>query len=72
VCGRPGRWRRSIPATDATTRDACLADRIARSNIDLVFAGLLTVIVAGLVVETFVFRWLERRPVLGRGVSARR
>ena len=39
-------------------------------NTDLVFAGLLTVIVIGLVVENFVFRWLERRTVLRWGMSA--
>jgi len=39
-------------------------------NTDLVFAGLLTVIVIGLVVENFAFRWLERRTVLRWGMSA--
>ena len=39
-------------------------------NTDLVFAGLLTVIVIGLAVENFVFRWLERRTVLRWGMSA--
>ena len=39
-------------------------------NTDLVFAGLLTVIVIGLVVENFVFRWLERRTVLRWGMAA--
>jgi NitT/TauT family transport system permease protein len=39
-------------------------------NTDLVFAGLLTVIVIGLVVENFVFRRLERRTVLRWGMSA--
>ena len=38
-------------------------------NTDLVFAGLLTVIVIGLVVENFFFRWLERRTVLRWGMS---
>jgi ABC-type nitrate/sulfonate/bicarbonate transport system substrate-binding protein len=38
-------------------------------NTDLVFAGLVTVIVIGLVVENFVFRWLERRTVLRWGMS---
>jgi NitT/TauT family transport system permease protein len=38
-------------------------------NTDLVFAGLLTVIVIGLVVENVVFRWLERRTVLRWGMS---
>ena len=38
-------------------------------NTDLVFAGLLTVIVIGLAVENFVFRWLERRTVLRWGMS---
>jgi len=39
-------------------------------NTDLVFAGLLTVIIIGLVVENVVFRWLERRTVLRWGMSA--
>jgi NitT/TauT family transport system permease protein len=39
-------------------------------NTDLVFAGLLTVILIGLLVEHFVFRWLERRTVLRWGMSA--
>jgi NitT/TauT family transport system permease protein len=34
-----------------------------------VFAGLLTVIVIGLAVENFFFRWLERRTVLRWGMS---
>jgi NitT/TauT family transport system permease protein len=38
-------------------------------NTDLVFAGLVTVIVIGLVVENFFFRWLERRTVLRWGMS---
>ncbi len=38
-------------------------------NTDLVFAGLLTVIVIGLVVENLVFRWIERRTVLRWGMS---
>ena len=39
-------------------------------NTDLVFAGLLTVIIIGLVVENVVFRWLERRTVLRWGMTA--
>ena len=39
-------------------------------NTDLVFAGLLTVIVIGRAVENFVVRWLERRTVLRWGMSA--
>jgi len=31
-------------------------------NTDLVFAGLLTVIIIGLVVEHPRFKWLDRRP----------
>ena len=38
-------------------------------NTDLVFAGLLTVIVIGLTVENLFFRWLERRTVLRWGMS---
>jgi NitT/TauT family transport system permease protein len=38
-------------------------------NTDLVFAGLLTVIVIGLLVENLFFRWLERRTVLRWGMS---
>jgi NitT/TauT family transport system permease protein len=38
-------------------------------NTDLVFAGLLTVIIIGLVVENVVFRWLERRTVLRWGMT---
>jgi NitT/TauT family transport system permease protein len=38
-------------------------------NTDLVFAGLLTVIVIGLLVENVVFRWLERRTVLRWGMT---
>ena len=33
-------------------------------NTDLVFAGLLSVILIGLLVENLLFRWLERRTVL--------
>lgn len=39
-------------------------------NTDLVFAGLLTVILIGLLVENLLFRWLERRTVLRWGMSA--
>ena len=38
-------------------------------NTDLVFAGLLTVILIGLLVENLFFRWLERRTVLRWGMS---
>jgi len=38
-------------------------------NTDLVFAGLLTVIVIGLLVEHLFFRWLERRTVQRWGLS---
>jgi NitT/TauT family transport system permease protein len=38
-------------------------------NTDLVFAGLLTVIVIGLFVENVFFRWLERRTVQRWGMS---
>ena len=39
-------------------------------NTDLVFAGLLTVILIGLLVEHLVFRWIERRTVLRWGMAA--
>ena len=39
-------------------------------NTDLVFAGLLTVILIGLLVENLLFRWLERKTVLRWGMSA--
>jgi NitT/TauT family transport system permease protein len=39
-------------------------------NTDLVFAGLLTVILIGLVVENLFFKWIERRTVLRWGMSA--
>jgi sulfonate transport system permease protein len=39
-------------------------------NTDLVFAGLLTVILIGLLVEHLVFRWVERKTVLRWGMSA--
>ena len=38
-------------------------------NTDLVFAGLLTVIVIGLLVEKMVFRWLEHRTVRRWGMT---
>ena len=38
-------------------------------NTDLVFAGLLTVILIGLLVEHLLFRWLERRTVQRWGMS---
>ena len=38
-------------------------------NTDLVFAGLLTVIIIGLLVEHLFFRWLERRTVLRWGMT---
>ena len=40
-------------------------------NTDLVFAGLLTVILIGLLVENLIFRWIERRTVQRWGMSAR-
>jgi NitT/TauT family transport system permease protein len=39
-------------------------------NTDLVFAGLLTVILIGLLVENLFFRWVERRTVRRWGMSA--
>ena len=39
-------------------------------NTDLVFAGLLTVILIGLLVENLFFKWLERKTVLRWGTSA--
>ena len=39
-------------------------------NTDLVFAGLLTVILIGLLVENLFLRWLERKTVLRWGMSA--
>jgi len=39
-------------------------------NTDLVFAGLLTVILIGLVVENLFFKWIERKTVLRWGMSA--
>lgn len=38
-------------------------------NTDLVFAGLLTVILIGLLVENLFFRWVERKTVLRWGMS---
>ena len=38
-------------------------------NTDLVFAGLLTVILIGFLVENLFFKWLERRTVLRWGMS---
>jgi NitT/TauT family transport system permease protein len=38
-------------------------------NTDLVFAGLLTVILIGLVVENLIFKWVERKTVLRWGMS---
>ncbi len=39
-------------------------------NTDLVFAGLLTVILIGLVVENLCFKWIERKTILRWGMSA--
>ena len=39
-------------------------------NTELVFAGLVTVIVIGLLVENLLFRWLERATVVRWGMSA--
>jgi NitT/TauT family transport system permease protein len=39
-------------------------------NTDLVFAGLLTVILIGLLVENLIFRWIERRTILRWGMRA--
>lgn len=39
-------------------------------NTDLVFAGLLTVILIGLLVENLLFKWIERKTVLRWGMSA--
>ena len=41
-------------------------------NTDLVFAGLLTVILIGLLVENLFFRWLERKTVVRWGISTGR
>jgi len=41
-------------------------------NTDMVFAGLLTVILIGLLVENLFFRWLERKTVLRWGMSTAR
>jgi NitT/TauT family transport system permease protein len=38
-------------------------------NTDLVFAGLLTVILIGLVMENLCFKWVERKTVLRWGMS---
>jgi NitT/TauT family transport system permease protein len=38
-------------------------------NTELVFAGLLSVIVIGLVVENVFFRWIERRTIVRWGMS---
>jgi NitT/TauT family transport system permease protein len=38
-------------------------------NTDLVFAGLLTVILIGLAVENLCFKWIERKTVLRWGMS---
>lgn len=39
-------------------------------NTDLVFAGLVTVILIGLLVENLIFKWIERKTVLRWGMSA--
>ena len=39
-------------------------------NTELVFAGLVTVVLIGLLVENLVFRWVERRTVVRWGMSA--
>ncbi len=39
-------------------------------NTDLVFAGLVTVILIGLLVENLCFKWIERKTVLRWGMSA--
>ena len=41
-------------------------------NTDLVFAGLVTVIVIGLLVENLLFRWVERVTVVRWGMTAQR
>ena len=41
-------------------------------NTDLVFAGLVTVILIGLLVEHLGFKWLERRTVLRWGMATGR
>ncbi len=41
-------------------------------NTDMVFAGLFTVILIGLLVENLFFRWLERKTVLRWGMSTAR
>ena len=41
-------------------------------NTDLVFAGLLTVILIGLVVENLLFQWVEKKTVLRWGMAAGR
>ena len=38
-------------------------------NTDLVFAGLVTVVIIGLLVENFFFRWIERETVVRWGMS---
>ena len=41
-------------------------------NTDLVFAGLVIVIVIGLLVENLLFRWVERVTVVRWGMTAQR
>jgi NitT/TauT family transport system permease protein len=41
-------------------------------NTDLVFAGLVTVVIIGLLVENFFFRWIERETVVRWGMSTAR
>ncbi len=41
-------------------------------NTELVFAGLVTVVLIGLIVENLLFRWVERRTVVRWGMSAAR
>jgi NitT/TauT family transport system permease protein len=41
-------------------------------NTDLVFAGLVTVVVIGLAVENVLFGWLERKTVVRWGMSSQR
>lgn len=77
----PGRVRRLVANPAVGQRETAAALGVQREiqellgnrfemNTDLVFAGLVTVILIGLLVENLFFKWIERKTVLRWGMSA--
>ena len=60
---------RRSPASPASNTNASTAGTASEMNTELVFAGLVTVVLIDLVVENLLFRWIERHTVVRWGMS---